>query len=264
MLAVARHQAILDALQRERVVRVSDLAQQLGVSLMTVRRDIELLEEGGKLERIHGGAKVPGDTSTHEPGFDLKSTQLTDEKKAIAVEAASLVQEGMAVGLSAGTTTWALAKELTGGPRITVVTNSVRIADLFHHAASAGSARHASTVILIGGERTPSDALVGPIATGALKQLNLDVLFLGVHGMDADAGFTTPNLLEAETDRAFVAAARKTVVLADHTKWGLLGISSIASLEEVDEVISDPGLGKEAQRILQERVGRLRLAGQAG
>ena len=102
---------------------------------------------------------------------------------------------------------------------------------------------------------------MGPIATGALKQLHLDVLFLGVHGMDADAVFTTPNLLEAETDRAFVAAARKTVVLADHTKWGLLGISSIASLEEVDEVISDEGLSPEAQRILQERVGRLRLAG---
>lgn len=260
MLAVARHQSILEALQRERVVRVSDLAQQLGVSLMTVRRDIELLEEGGKLERIHGGAKLPGDASTHEPGFERKSTQLTAEKRAIAMEAAGLVQEGMAVGLSAGTTTWALAKELTNGPRITVVTNSVRITDLFHHSASAGSTRFASTVILIGGERTPSDALVGPIATGALKQLHLDILFLGVHGMDAAAGFTTPNLLEAETDRAFVAAARRTVVLADHTKWGLLGISSIASLEEVDEVISDPGLGAEAQRILRERVGRLRLA----
>jgi DeoR family glycerol-3-phosphate regulon repressor len=259
MLPAARHQAIVDAVQRERVVRVSDLAQQLGVSLMTVRRDIELLEEGGKLERIHGGAKLPGDASTHEPGFELKSTQLTAEKRAIAVEAAALVHEGMAVGLSAGTTTWALARELAGGPRITVVTNSVRIADLFHHAASSGSARNASTVILVGGERTPSDALVGPIATGALKQLHLDVLFLGVHGMDADAGFTTPNLLEAETDRAFVAAARKTVVLADHTKWGMLGISSIAALDDVDEVISDAGLSAEARRVLGERVGRLRL-----
>ena len=253
MLAVARHQAILDALQRERVVRVSDLAQQLGVSLMTVRRDIEVLEEGGRLERIHGGAKIPGDTSTHEPGFDLKSTQLTAEKRAIAVEAATQLHEGMAVGLSAGTTTWALARELVSGPQITVVTNSVRIADLFHHAASAGSARYSSTVILIGGERTPSDALVGPIATAALKQLHLDVLFLGVHGMDADAGVTTPNLLEAETDRAFVAAARKTVVLADHTKWGLLGISSIAALDDVDEVISDSGLGPEAQRLISDR-----------
>ena len=108
-------------------------------------------------------------------------------------------------------------------------------------------------MILVGGERTPSDALVGPIATGALKQLHLDVLFLGVHGMDANAGFTTPNLLEAETDRAFVAAARKTVVLADHTKWGMLGISSIAALDDVDEVISDAGLSAEAQRVLGER-----------
>lgn len=252
MLAVARHEVILDALRRERVVRISDLAAQLGVSLMTVRRDIEQLEEGGKLERIHGGAKLPGDASAHEPGFELKSTQLTAEKRAIAVAAASLVKEGMAVGLSAGTTTWALAKELTGGPRITVVTNSMRIADLFHPGGSS--------VILIGGERTPSDALVGPIATGALKQLHLDLLFLGVHGMDAGAGFTTPNLLEAETDRAFMAAARRTVVLADHTKWGMLGISTIAALDEADEVISDGGLGPEARRVLQEKVGRLRLA----
>ena len=77
MLPAARHQSIVDAVQRERVVRVSDLAQQLGVSLMTVRRDIEMLEESGQVERIHGGAKLPGDASTHEPGFELKSTQLT-------------------------------------------------------------------------------------------------------------------------------------------------------------------------------------------
>ena len=258
MLPAARHQSIVEAVQRERVVRVSDLAQQLGVSLMTVRRDIEMLEESGQVERIHGGAKLPGDASTHEPGFELKSTQLTAEKRAIAVEAATLVHEGMAVALSAGTTTWALAKELVNGPRVTVVTNSIRIADLFHH-ASASAARHSSTVILIGGERTPSDALVGPIATAALKQLHLDVLFLGVHGMDAGAGFTTPNLLEAETDRAFVAASRKVVVLADHTKWGTQGISTIAELEEADEVISDSGLSGEAQRVLRDRVSRLRL-----
>lgn len=258
MLPAARHQSIVEAVQRERVVRVSDLAQQLGVSLMTVRRDIEMLEESGQVERIHGGAKLPGDASTHEPGFELKSTQLTAEKRAIAVEAATLVHEGMAVALSAGTTTWALAKELVNGPRVTVVTNSIRIADLFHHASASG-ARYSSTVILIGGERTPSDALVGPIATAALKQLHLDLLFLGVHGMDAGAGFTTPNLLEAETDRAFVAASRKVVVLADHTKWGTQGISTIAELEEADEVISDSGLSGEAQRVLRDRVSRLRL-----
>lgn len=259
MLPAARHQVIVDAVQRQRAVRVSDLAQQLGVSLMTVRRDIELLEEQGSVERIHGGAKLPGDVSTHEPGFELKSTQLRAEKMAIALEAATLVQEGMAVGLSAGTTTWALAGHLVNGPPITVVTNSIRIADLFHHGGASGPARHPSTVILTGGERTPSDALVGPLATAALKQLHLDILFLGVHGMDAEAGFTTPNILEAETDRAFVSTARNVVVLADHTKWATLGMSSIAALSEADEVISDSGLGESARETLREAVGRLRI-----
>jgi DeoR family transcriptional regulator, fructose operon transcriptional repressor len=253
MLAAARHSAIVAEVQRERIVRVADLARMLGVSLMTVRRDIDALDAAGTVEKIHGGAKLPGGASTHEPGFDLKVTQLQEEKAAIAQEAAGQVREGMAVGLSAGTTTWALARLLDAGPRITVVTNSVRIADVFHRGASA------SAVILTGGERTPSDALVGPLATSALKQLHLDVLFLGVHGVAADAGFTTPNVLEAETDRAFMAAARRVVVLADHTKWGTLGMSTIAALEEADELISDEGLPGEARRILAERVGRLRL-----
>lgn len=252
MLAPARHSAILAEVQRERIVRVSDLAKMLGVSLMTVRRDIDSMDDAGLVEKIHGGAKLPGGVSTHEPGFEVKSTQLEAEKTAIAREAATLVHQGMAVGMSAGTTTWALAKILSNGPRITVVTNSLRIADVFH----AGNAQ--STVIITGGERTPSDALVGPLATSSLKQLHLDVLFLGVHGVDADAGFTTPNLLEAETDRAFVAAARKVVVLADHTKWGTLGLTTIANLEDADELISDDQLGVEAQRILREHVRRLR------
>ncbi len=254
MLAAARHSAIIAEVQRERIVRVADLAKLLGVSLMTVRRDIETLDAAGALEKIHGGAKLPGGVGTHEPGFELKATELQAEKMAIAGEAAAQVREGMAVGLSAGTTTWALAQLLATGPRITVVTNSVRIADVFQQGGSQ------STVIIIGGERTPSDALVGPLATAALHQLHLDVLFLGVHGVDAEAGFTTPNVLEAETNRAFVATARRVVVLADHTKWGTLGISSFAGLEDADELISDDRLPGEARRILGERVGRLRLA----
>ncbi|WP_115787790.1 DeoR/GlpR family DNA-binding transcription regulator [Arthrobacter silvisoli] len=258
MLQAARHTAIVDAVQRERVVRVTDLAQALGVSAMTVRRDIESLEEAGLVERIHGGAKLPGDARTHEPGFEQKSTQAITEKQAIAHEAAKLVKEGSAIGLSAGTTTYELAKLLLDGPRITVVTNSIRIAELFHH--DPGTGRRGTSVIVTGGERTPSDALVGPIATSALKQLHLDTLFLGVHGMDAQAGFTTPNLQEAETNKAFMASARNVVVLADNSKWGTVGIASIAGLEDADELITDPGLGEEARRVLAEGVGKLRIA----
>jgi DeoR family glycerol-3-phosphate regulon repressor len=253
MLADARRTAIVATVSRERVVRVSDLAEQFGVSLVTVRRDIEALDDAGLVQKIHGGAKLPGGVSTHEPGFELKSTLGTLEKQAIAREALLLVKEGMAVGLSAGTTTWALAKELSARKNLTVVTNSVKIADVFQEGGSRVS------VILTGGERTPSDALVGPIATQSVRSLHLDLLFMGVHGVDADAGFTTPNLLEAEMDRALIEAARKVVVLADHSKWGTVGISTIAAMEEVDEVISDDQLGHEAQRVLRERVGSLRL-----
>lgn len=102
---------------------------------------------------------------------------------------------------------------------------------------------------------------MGPIATSSLKQLHLDVLFLGVHGMDGHAGFTTPpNLLEAETNRAFMASARSTVVLADHSKWGVVGIASIAQLEEADELITDSLLGEDARRVLAENVAKLRIA----
>lgn len=253
MLADARRTEIVEAVSRERIVRVADLAELFGVSLVTVRRDIEALDDAGLVQKIHGGAKLPGGASTHEPGFELKSTQGMLEKQAIAQEALLLVKDGMAIGLSAGTTTWALAKALRTRTNLTVVTNSVKIADVFQDSGSRVS------VILTGGERTPSDALVGPIATQSVRSLHLDVLFMGVHGVDPDTGFTTPNLLEAEMDRALITAARKVVVVADHSKWGTVGISTIASFEEVDEIISDDALGLEAQRTLRERVGKLRL-----
>jgi DeoR family fructose operon transcriptional repressor len=96
--------------------------------------------------------------------------------------------------------------------------------------------------------RTPSDALVGPIAVNAVRSLHLDLLFLGVHGITVDAGLTTPNLLEAETDRALVAASERLVVVADHVKWGVRGLSRIAGLEDVDVFVSDPGLDARPAR----------------
>ncbi|MBW4095555.1 MAG: DeoR/GlpR transcriptional regulator [Acidobacteria bacterium] len=253
MLAEERRAAIVTAVSRERIVRVAELADLLKVSLMTVRRDIELLDEAGALQKIHGGARINGGPGTHEPGFELKSGQAQPEKEAIAAEAARLAHSGMAIGMSAGTTTHALAKHLALKSGLTIVTNSVRIADVFHTSGSK------STVILTGGERTPSDALVGPIATNSLRQLHLDLLFLGVHGMDERAGFTTPNVLEAEMDRAMVASARKVAVLTDSSKWGTLGISTIATLEDADVLICDDALGTEARRVLRDRVGRLQL-----
>ena len=109
-------------------------------------------------------------------------------------------------------------------------------------------------------QRTPSDALVGPVAVAALERFHLDTVFMGVHGIHPRAGFTTPNVLEAETNIAFVDAAEQLVVLADHTKWGVAGLCTIAPLGAAAVVVSDEGLEAEARGILSERVGRLMLS----
>jgi DeoR family glycerol-3-phosphate regulon repressor len=245
--------------QQHGIVRISDLSSMLGVSDMTVRRDIDTLAASGLLQKVHGGAKVPGSLRTDEPGFEKKSMQEESEKSAIAREALSFVTPGSAIGLSAGTTTWTLAKMLSTVEGLTIVTNSIRIADVFYRAVARKEGNRTS-VILTGGERTPSDALVGPIAISALGQLHLDTLFLGVHGVETRAGFTTPNLLEAETNRAFAATARNVVVLADHTKWGTVGMSTIAKLSEVDTLITDDAMPQDARETLNGMIDEVRYA----
>lgn len=255
MLAAQRQAAILSAVRRTGAVKVSDLAEHLSVSEMTIRRDLDILSATGQVEKVHGGATLAGIGSTHEPGFTAKADRERPEKAAIAAEAAALVSPGMAVGLSAGTTTWTLARSLTAVPDITVVTNSIRVANVFHEDPGADQ-----TVVLIGGVRTPSDALVGLVAATALQSIHLDIVFLGVHGIDVRAGFTTPNLLESDINREFVKAGRALVVLADHTKFGVIGISTIASIHEADVIISDVGLSPEWVNVLQENVKKLVLA----
>jgi DeoR/GlpR family transcriptional regulator of sugar metabolism len=255
MLARQRQERILDEVRRHGGARVAELVDLLDVSDMTVRRDIESLARRGLVERVHGGATAVGTRSGEEPGFVAKSALARREKDAIAGEVARLVEPGETVAVSAGTTTLAVARRLLAVPNLTVVTNSVPVADVMHDPT-----RPDRTVVLVGGQRTPSDALVGPVAVAALRSLHVDTLVLGVHGMTERAGLTTPNLVEAETDRALVAAARRVVVAADHSKWGVVGLASIAALSDIDVLVTDAGLPRSAQRILTRSVGRLVLA----
>lgn len=250
MLARQRQAWILERVREDGGVRVADLVRELGVSDMTIRRDLEILNDRGLLEKVHGGAAALSDRALSEPTFVAKSSLQQPEKDAIAAAAAELVEPGMAIAISAGTTTHALARRLVDTPRITVVTNSIPVADVLHHDGRADQ-----TIILTGGVRTPSEALVGPFAVAALRTVHVDLVFVGVHGMDPHSGFTCPNLLEADTDRALIDAARRLVIVADHTKWGVIGISSIARLDQTDVLITDCGLDDEARRTL-ERVVR--------
>lgn len=255
-LAAHRQATIVAEVNSRGAVTVAELVDRFGVSDMTIRRDLDALDAGGLLHKVHGGATSVSLRSAHEPGFDAKLSQESSAKQAIAERAAGLVQPDSAVGIGAGTTTFALARHLLGVEKLTVVTNSVRIADIFH-----GDARSDRTVVLVGGVRTPSDALVGPIATTALQSLHLDQLFLGAHGIDAVHGLSTPNLMEAETNRSFIAASREVIVVADHTKWGTVGLSRFAGWQDVDKVVTDPGLPGPARRAMKGTGCELVIAG---
>ncbi|MER7200896.1 DeoR family transcriptional regulator [Streptomyces sp. CB01635] len=264
LLAEQRRALILDEVRRRGGVRVNELTRKLGVSDMTVRRDLDALARQGVLEKVHGGAVPVEEASTHEPGFEAKSGLELSAKEDIARTAAALAAPGTAIALSGGTTTYALAHHLLDVPDLTVVTNSVRVADVFHGAQrSSGQRQGAATVVLTGGVRTPSDSLVGPVADQAIAALHFDVLFLGVHGISLEAGLSTPNLAEAETNRRLVQSARRVVVVADHTKWGTVGLSSFASLDQVDTLVTDAGLPADARAEISEEL-RLIIAGEPG
>ena len=141
---------------------------------------------------------------------------------------------------------------IIGGGR--VYREALRIADEF----TVGDARR--TVILTGGIRTPSDALVGPVAVQALGQLHCDLVFMGVHGMDTGAGFTTPNLMEAETNRALVRSTRRLAVVADHSKWGRVGLSTIADLSAAHTLVTDDRLPAGARADLAARIDQVLMA----
>jgi DeoR/GlpR family transcriptional regulator of sugar metabolism len=255
MLAVLRRQRILDELQLNGSALISSLAEQLAVSEMTIRRDLAGLESDGLLERVHGGV-VLAQRGVEEPGFDKKVLVQQPEKAAIADLAASMVKPGSAIGLSAGTTTYILARQLAQVEGVTVLTNSTKVWNELQRGEEGRS-----RVILTGGDfRTPSDALVGPTADATIRSMYVDVLFLGVHGMDPVAGFTTPNISEAETNRTFIGHARRLVVLADHTKWRTIGLHILGPLSAADTIITDQGIAAEAKQLLASQVADLRVA----
>jgi len=257
MLAAERQDAILRALRSEGSVRVADLADELAVSEMTVRRDLDALDAQQLLRKVHGGA-VSRHNRGEEPRSAQKAAQQRVEKAAIAATAAATIADGMTIAIGAGTTTTELARHLRGRPSITVVTNSVNVFRELTDPALDGS--DAPLVYLSGGVRTPSDALVGPVADAAIASFRVDATYLGVHGVDPDAGLTSPNVAEAQTNRTLIEIGGRLVVLADHTKYREVGACVFARLDHVQTLISDDGLTAADRELLDSRVGDLVIA----
>jgi DeoR/GlpR family transcriptional regulator of sugar metabolism len=192
---------------------VAELATVLETSEITVRRDLRSLAKEGLLVRTHGGAMLPGPVA-HEPTYREKASQAAAEKAAIARLALGLIRPGDSILLGPGTTTLALAGLLLDCPELTVVTNSLLVAQALMAAPRV-------EVIVTGGTlRRSIHALVGPAAEESLRALRATRAFISGNGLTAERGLSTPSQLVAASDRAMAAAAQQTVVLADHTKIG--------------------------------------------
>lgn len=236
MFAEERYVRIIEWINRTGKATVNELSELLHVSPVTVRRDLEKLEERKLLIRTHGGAiSAASDLGgrSRERSIEEKREALSAEKKRIAETAAQLVNEGDTILLTPGTTNMMLASKLTGKPHLTIVTNALNIA------FSVTNAADADVIFLGGGIRKKSMAAVGPIAEDGLAHIRVDKLFLGVDGIDLQEGLTTPNLSEANINRKMISIARQVIVVADRSKFGKVWFSHISPLSAVQTVITD-------------------------
>jgi DeoR/GlpR family transcriptional regulator of sugar metabolism len=212
VFSAERREAILDLVRNNGAVSLRDLATAVHPSEVTVRRDLRALDQQGLLARRRGGAVWPGGIS-HEQSYRQKRSVASAEKLAIAALAVSLVEEGDAIVLGAGTTTHELARRLTHFDDLTVVTNSLLVAQALVHAKAE--------VVLTGGSlRKATYALLGSSAEQALAGLRVRRAFLSGNGLTVERGLSTPNMHVASVDQAIVRTAQEIVVLADHTKLG--------------------------------------------
>lgn len=244
-LSVKRQQRILRMLEASGGLRTVQLARALGVSVATVRRDLDLLARRGLIERTHGGALPVRMGTGREPPYALKSERMLPEKERIAARAAELVPEGATVIVDSGTTALSVARRLVGR-RLTVVCLDLPT-------ATAISEQEGPEVWVPGGRvRNGLFSLVGPWAERELEHIHADVFFLGADAVDLD-GVTNSTVEEAEIKRLAMKAARQTVLVADHTKFGRKAMALVCRLEELAAVVTDAGVG-DFQRELAERV----------
>jgi DeoR/GlpR family transcriptional regulator of sugar metabolism len=222
-----------------------------------VRRDLDTLDAQDLLRKVHGGA-VARHNRGEEPRSSVKARQQRAEKAAIAAAAADTVEDGMTIAIGAGTTTTELARHLRSRSSITVVTNSINVFQELTSSTDDGAAT--PLVYLSGGVRTPSDALVGPVADAAISSFRVDASYLGAHGFDRAAGLTSPNIAEAQTNRTLIGIGGRLVVLADHTKYGEVGACVFAALAQVQTLIVDDGLTGSDRELLAALVGDLVIA----
>ncbi|MBP2323466.1 DeoR/GlpR family transcriptional regulator of sugar metabolism [Kibdelosporangium banguiense] len=241
-----RHQLILDLVQTKGNVQVSELAARIGVSEMTIRRDLEALEQVGALTRVHGGAAAPPSRS-YEPAYHARRLQRVDDKERIGRAAAELIHDGETVIIDAGTTTLEVAKALRGRRNLRVLALSLRIADLL--ADEPGL-----TVMIPGGITRPGErSIIGAMTQRAFADLYFDTLVLSAGGVDPEAGVTEYIPEDAAVKQAATASARRKIVVTDSTKIGTIAFARVCGVEQLDTVVTDKNVDPALAHAIAER-----------
>ena len=240
MLPGERRNRILELLIVNRAITVKELCDSLEASEATVRRDLTIMEEEGKLERTHGGAVLNVEEFLdNEEIYPKKEQMNSSEKAAIAAIAFKSISENDSILLDSGTTTLELAKLIgKSDKRITVITNSTTCSGLLANNPNV-------ELILLGGKvRLKTLAVVGSTAVDMLKRLQVNKAFMAINGINVEDGLMTPDLEEAEIKRAMINSAKERYVLADHSKFKRLAMCKVAPISMVDCVITDMQLDK--------------------
>jgi len=233
-----RRKEILEILFRDGEVKVLPLAQLFDVSTETIRRDLDKLEQEGKLKKVYGGA-IKSDVDYLEPPFLQRSKTNVDQKRAIGKIASSMVKYGETILIDHGTTTIEIIHHLKERHDITIVTHSVPTLLLAMEIMKG-------KIVFIGGEvNALQQSVSGALAEDMLQQINVHKAFISVGGITIEEGITDFEWSEASISRKMIERSEEVIVLADHTKFGKVTFANIAPLSDVDVIITDRGCSKE-------------------
>ena len=246
MTIAERHKYILDRLRETGTVKVIDLAAQMEVSLVTIRKDLRVLEERGTLYRSHGSASLR-DLFINDRSVSEKQQLYFEEKQAIARKAADMVSPGEAIIIGSGTTARYFAEALPEEIDLTVLTSALNVA------MALLPKPNIELVQLGGAVRKNASAVVGPFAENMISQFACSKLFLGVDGINLDHGLTTSNLMEAQLNKAMIRSVQNTIVLCDSSKIGQSGFAKICEIEDADVFITDQKAGDRFSQSIEER-----------
>ncbi len=236
-----RQQAIVERLTALQTVSVDDLCEAFGVSEATIHRDLSDLDAQRRLHRVFGGARTIDNYVAEPPVLD-RLDELRKEKTRIAQAAAELVVDGDVIFLSSGTTTLHMVPFLSSVSNLTVITNSLPVIN------RATALEPKVNLIAIGGVyRETEQSFLGKMAIRELHALRANKLFIGVRAIHPVHGLMNDNLNETEVDMEIIRMAESVIILADHTKFGLLAPVSLADFSQVEAVITDAGLSDEVR-----------------